>query len=189
MSFFSKLGNIAKKVVGYVAPLTGLIPGVGGAIAGTIAGAVGSRGAPAPQPPLTTAGSTGGGLTQTLPVIASQGGISGATGSPSPGSLMTRIGQGLGQLGAGAVAGISQQMGLPGVGGARGATKMKQGRLSGNWIPTGYVEKMSSSGVIYLAKQRRRRGITARDISSFYRVNRLVSKVHGRAHRAPRRGK
>lgn len=186
MSFFSKLGSIAKRAIGYVAPLTGLIPGVGGTIAGGIASAIGTG--KATGAPVTTAGPSAGGLPQTLPILQQQGGVSGAQGSPSPGGLMRSIGQGLGQLGGGLVTGLAQQAGIPGAGG-RGATRMKLGRLTGNYIPAGYVEKMSSTGVVYLAKQRRRRGISARDISAFYRVNRLVAKVHGRAHRAPRRGK
>lgn len=183
MSFFSKLGGLAKKVVGYVAPLTGLIPGVGGAIAGTIAGAVGTRGAPTVQPPPTTAGTGGGGVLQTLPVLTT--GTTGA-GVPSPQGLMAQ----LGQIGTQALRGAAQGVGLlPATRGTGGAIGTKTGRLTGNIIPRGYIERMSPSGVIYLAKQKRRRGISARDISSFYRVNRLVSKIHGRAHRAPRRGK
>ena len=192
MSFFSKIGKIAKKAIGYVAPLTGLIPWVGCTIASGIAGAVATRPKPSGPSgaPVTTAGSATGGLAQTLPVLKEQGGPSGVVGPPSPGGLMRSLGQGLGQLGAGAIQGISQQMGIPTPGvGARGATRMKMGKLTGNYIPAGYVEKMSPSGVVYLAKQRRRRGISARDISAFYRVNRLVAKVHWRAHGARRRGK
>ena len=183
MGLFSKLKGIAKAVL---PAISGLIPGVGGVVAGVASQAL-TRPKGGGAPP-TTAGPSAGGIVQTLPAISDAGGISGPSGPPSPGGLMRSIGQGLGQLGAGAMAGISQQMGLPGMG-ARGATRMKLGRLSGNYIPAGYVEKMSNTGVIYLAKQRRRRGISARDISAFYRVNRLVARVHGRAHRAPRRGK
>lgn len=182
MSFFSKIGSIAKKVVGYVAPLTGLIPGVGGTIASGIAGAVGARGAPAAAPP--TVSSAAGGLASTLPVLRSQGTTGGITGVPTPGGLMRSIGQGLGQLGAGAMAGIGQQMGLPM--GQRGA-RFKIGKLTGNSIPAGYIERMSPGGVIYLAKIRRGRGISSRDVRSFYRVSRLVAKIHGRAH-ARKRG-
>lgn len=186
MSFFSSLGNLAKKAVGYIAPLTGLIPGVGGTIAGALASAIPQKGAPAPAPPITTAGTGAGGLTQTLPVLAGKGGMTGP-GTPTPQGLMGQLGQLGGQfLKAGA-----QGMGLlPATRGNGGAIATKTGRLTGNLIPRGYIERMSPSGVIYLAKQKRRRGITARDISSFYRVNRLVSKIHGRAHRAPaKRGK
>lgn len=186
MSFFSKLGNIARKAIGYVAPLTGLIPGVGGAIAGTIAGAVGTspKATNPALPPLTTAGSGAGGMVQSLPALRGTG-VTGP-GVPTPGGLMTQ----LGQIGGMALKGIGQGMGvLPATMGGGGFIKTKPGRLTGNMIPRGYVEKMSPSGVIYLAKQRRRRGLSARDISSFYRVNRLVSKIHGRAHRAPKRGK
>lgn len=180
MSFFSKLGSLAKKVVGYVAPLTGLIPGVGGTIASGLAGAIGQK--PAAAPP-TVSGSAGG-LASTLPVLYQQGTTGGVTGVPTPGGLMRSIGQGLGQLGAGAMAGISQQMGLPM--GQRGA-RFKVGKLTGNSIPAGYIERMSPGGVIYLAKVRRGRGISSRDVRSFYRVSRLVSKIHGRSH-ARKRG-
>jgi hypothetical protein len=68
---------------------------------------------------------------------------------------------------------------------AGGIVSTKRGKLTGNAIPRGYVEKMSTTGVVYLAKLRRRRGISSRDLSSFYRVQRLVSKI-----RTPhRRGK
>lgn len=184
MSFFSKLGSIAKKAIGYVAPLTGLIPGVGGTIASGIAGAVGNR--PQSAPPVTTAGPAGGGLLQTIPTIGGPQSGGGIGGYPSPQGLMGQLGAAASQFARG---GMSALVGAPASGGARGATKMKVGRLTGNYIPAGYVEKMSPTGVIYLGKQRRRRGLSARDISAFYRVNRLVSKVHGRAHRAPRRGK
>lgn len=180
MSFFSKLGSLAKKVVGYVAPLTGLIPGVGGTIASGIAGAVGTgRGAPA-----TTAGSAGGGLLQTLPTLGGPQTGGGLGNAPAPGGLMRSLGAAAGQFAQGGMAALGMAPG-----GARGATRMKIGRLSGNYIPAGYVEKMSNTGVIYLGKQRRRRGLSARDISAFYRVNRLVSKVHGRAAGRARRGK
>lgn len=182
MSFFSKLGNLAKKVVGYVAPLTGLIPGVGGTIASGIAGAVGT-GRPAP---ITTAGASGGGLLQTLPTIGGPMTGGGLSNAPAPGGLMRSLGAAAGQFAQGGMQALGIAAGVPG---ARGATKMKVGRLTGNYIPAGYVEKMSPTGVVYLGKQRRRRGLSARDISAFYRVNRLVSKVHGRAHGRARRGK
>lgn len=173
--------------MGYVAPLTSLIPGVGGAIASGIAGAVGTspKAGPPSMPPVTTAGSAAGGMVQTLPMVRG-GGVSGP-GIPTPGGLMGQ----LGQLGGMALKGIGQGMGmLPAGRGAGGPMATKPGRLTGNMIPRGYVERMSPTGVIYLGKQKRRRGISARDISSFYRVNRLVSKIHGRAHRAaPKRGK
>lgn len=181
MSFFSKIGKIAQKAIGYVAPLTGLIPGVGGAIASGIAGAIGP---PQRSAPPTTAGAGAGGIAQTLPTL---GGIQtggGIGGSPTPGGLMRQLGAAAGAFAQGGIPGLTRAMGVPG---ARGATRMKTGRLTGNMIPAGYVEKMSSSGVIYLAKQRRRRGISARDLSSFYRVNRLATKIHARAHRAPGR--
>ena len=183
MGLFSKL----KGIVGSVLPMvSSLIPGVGGIVAGVAGQALNRpKGGGAP---VTTAGPAAGGMVQTLPMLQERGERPGQQVTPAPGGLMRSIGQGLGQLGGGMVQGISQQMGLPGVGG-RGATRMKVGKLTGNFIPAGYVEKMSPSGVIYLAKQRRRRGISARDLSSFYRVNRLVSKIHGRAHRARGRGK
>jgi len=185
MSFFSKIGSIAKKVVGYVAPLTGLIPGVGGTIAGALAGAVGT-GKPQSAPPVTTAGTTGGGLLQTIPSLGGPQSGGGIGGYPSPQGLMTQLGAAASQFARGGVAALT---GTTVAGSRAGATRMKIGRLTGNMIPAGYVEKMSPTGVIYLGKQRRRRGISARDIGAFYRVNRLVAKVHGRAHRAPRRGK
>ena len=183
MGLFSKLKGLAKSVLPMV---SSLIPGVGGVVAGVAGQALNRpRGGGAP---VTTAGSAAGGMVQTLPMLQERGEQPGQQATPTPGGLMRQIGAGLGQLGGGVMQGISQQMGLPGVGGRR-ATRMKQGRLTGNFIPAGYVEKMSPSGVIYLAKQRRRRGISARDLSSFYRVNRLVSKIHGRAHGARGRGK
>lgn len=52
--------------------------------------------------------------------------------------------------------------------------KYKVGRLTGNTIPRGYVERMSKDGVIYLARPRRRRGITARDLATYRRVSRVL---------------
>lgn len=151
----------------------GMIPGP----VGTAIGAIDTARTLSQGAPVTTAGTGGGGLTQTLPVLQT-GGIVGS-GTPTPGGLMRQLGQVGGAM-------LAQSMGIaPG----RGMTRTKVGRLTGNMIPAGYVEKMSNTGVIYLAKQRRRRGISARDLSSFYRVNRLVSKIHGRAHRSSRRGK
>lgn len=187
MSFFSSIGKALKSVAAPVlSAVSSFIPGVGGLVAGIGGAALKPKpsAAPAPmarpswptQPPPTTAGPSGGGILQTLPTL-STGGISGP-GVPSPGGLMRSLGQAGSQFLQGAARG------------AAGSTiSTKVGRLTGNYIPRGYVERMSSTGVVYLAKQRRRRGISARDISSFYRVNRLVSKIHGRAHRSPKRGK
>jgi len=67
-----------------------------------------------------------------------------------------------------------------------GRGRMKVGRLSGNAIPAGYYEKMSAQGVIYLAKGGRRRGLSARDLSAYRRVDRLLHRV---SHHPPRRRK
>ena len=51
------------------------------------------------------------------------------------------------------------------------------GKLSGQNIPNGYHEAMDhKTGQIYLTKNRRRRGITARDLSNFRRVHRLLKR-------------
>lgn len=81
------------------------------------------------------------------------------------------------------ITGIAQQMTLPGF---RGMAKTKTGRLSGAQIPRGFVERMSKSGVIYLSKIGRRRGINSRDLSTYRRVDRLLHRYADRAHRAPR---
>jgi len=95
-------------------------------------------------------------------------------GQVMPGGAPTTATQ-IGQLLSGAVPGMV------------GARKMKRGRLTGNAIPAGYVERMSNAGVVYLAKSSRRRGISARDLSAFRRVDRLIHRYQRRA--IPRRGK
>jgi len=62
------------------------------------------------------------------------------------------------------------------------ASKFKLGKLSGNMIPHGYVERMSKQGVIYLTKVRRRRGITGRDLQTYRRVHRTL-KTYAKEHK------
>ncbi|MFV2082062.1 MAG: hypothetical protein ACC669_09350 [bacterium] len=62
------------------------------------------------------------------------------------------------------------------------AGKFKLGKLSGNMIPHGYVERMSKAGVIYLTKIRRRRGISGRDLQTYRRVHRVL-KTYSKEHK------
>lgn len=94
--------------------------------------------------------------------------------------------QGVGTGGAGIVPGMGQ-LPLAGLAQAVGGRRMKVGKLTGNAIPSGFVEKMSKQGVIYLAKAGRRRGLTGRDLASFRRVARLIKQYAPIAHRVPSR--
>jgi len=186
MSLLSSIGSFFAPVVNTVKTAGQAL--LGGA-ASTLFSSVSSKlGAPAQALGASlpaTAGTAAGGVMQSL----SSGGtapyrlpsnlpatIGTPTGAPAPGGLMRSIGQGLGTLASGALAGAT----------GRGFSKTKIGKLTGNMIPAGYVERMSPSGVVYLARQKRRRGITARDLSAYRRVDRLVHRI-ARAH--PRRGK
>lgn len=52
--------------------------------------------------------------------------------------------------------------------------KFHTGKLSGQPVRNGFREKMSPHGVIYLVKNRRRRGITAKDLATFRRVHKTL---------------
>jgi len=186
MSLLSSISSFFKPVVGIIKTgAQALLGGAGSATLSAFQGQLGSGGfvGPPAPPPLgqnlpTTAGTAGGGLLQTTGRQTTGYRLPGAppmgipTGAPSPGGLMQRIGAGAGQFLTGALS-------AGGAGG--GISRMKRGKLTGNAIPTGYVERMSPSGVIYLARAKRRRGITARDLSSYRRVDRLVHRI-ARAH-------
>jgi len=186
MSLLSSIGSFFKPVVSVVKTAGQAL--LGGAASTVFSSVTGKLGAPASTLGASlpaTAGTQAGGLMQSL----SSGGVAPyrlpsslpvpigtATGAPAPGGLMRSIGAGLGSLASGAIGAAT----------GRGISRTKVGKLSGNMIPAGYVERMSPSGVIYLARQKRRRGITARDLSAYRRVDRLVHRI-ARAH--PRRGK
>lgn len=87
---------------------------------------------------------------------------------------------------------------VPGIGGAtqrllpggatgyysRGTTKL--GKMSGNPIPRGFYEFMTPEGIIILRKQYRRRGITARDITTTKRVLRQMTGLRKQVKAAGR---
>lgn len=185
MSLLSSIGNFLK-------PVVGVVKNVGQQLLGGITSSFASGLMPA-QPSATTAGTSAGGLLQTIAGpgalrgggIAQTAGMPGTTipsnlpmklGAPTPQGLATRIGAAAGNLLQGAIAGTA----------GGGVARMKRGRLTGNAIPAGYVEKMSPAGVVYLGKVRRRRGISGRDLSAYRRVDRLVHKI-ARSHSARRK--
>ena len=172
----SPLVNLGATYVG-----TALGGPAGGAIAGGVMGSLGGGGGPTTTAPITTAGSAAGGLTQTLPVLY-QGGTTppGAVPGGTPPTMLTQL--------AAAAGGMTRNYLTGTVTGGAGVRKMHRGKLTGNAIPAGYVEKMSPAGVIYLGKRSRRRGISARDLSSFRRVERLVRR-YSRPHTTHRKGK
>ena len=186
MSLWTSITGVVKPLLGAAATAVGSFFGgpAGGMIGANVGGMLAGGGAPP-----TTAGAQAGGILSTpmaqpgagimggglnrgapvssnLPALYRGGGLTTVTGAPSPGAPGGFL-QGLVQ---GATRTLTRG----------GGTKI--GKLTGNTIPRGFVEKMSQAGVIYLAKHRRRRGITARDISSFYRVHRLVSKIRTPTH-------
>jgi len=179
------IGSFLKPVVSVVKTAgQALLGGVSSSLFSSAQSALGGGGKTLGDAIPTTAGAMGGGLLQTkigapatgyhLPTTI--GSNLPVKANPTPGGLMQRIGSGLGQLASGAIAGS----------GMGGVTRMKRGKLTGNAIPAGYVERMSPSGVIYLAKQKRRRGITARDLSAYRRVDRLVHRI-ARSHSSRRK--
>jgi len=181
MSLFSSIANVAK---GIFKPVISTLKTTGKSLLGGVAstlfeGATSAIGGGAGGAPPTTTPSAGG-VVQTLPALR-QGYPTYAglptipqAGTPAPGGMARSIGAGLGSM-------ISAATGMS----PAGFTKTKRGKLTGNMIPVGYQERMSSSGVIYLAKAKRRRGITARDLSAYRRVDRLISRYH----KPHRRGK
>lgn len=152
MSLFSSIGSALSKVGGVVSKVVDVGKGV-------LAGLTGTAGLPS----LTGAGSTVSGLPQqrvtTMPVL--------------PGVQNQGLAQQVGAFARQALTGA-----VPGL----GVRKTKYGKLSGNPIPVGYQEKMSQSGVIYLAKATRRRGVSARDLRSFRRVHRLIASVQRKTY-------
>jgi len=180
MSLLSSIGSFIKPIISTVKTAGQAL--LGGAASTLFSGVTQKLGAPAQALGASlpvTAGTAAGGLTQSL----TTGGtvpyrlpsIGTPTGSPTPGGLMRQIGAGLGTMAQGAL----------GITGA-GISRTKVGKLTGNAIPVGYMERMSPSGVVYLARQKRRRGITARDLSAYRRVDRLVHRI-ARAHRSGRK--
>jgi len=183
MSFLSSIGSalssVGKGIMSVVSPMLPAIgTAVGAAYGGPAGAAMGGQlgGAFASKPPATTAGTAAGGVLQSVPFSGAMSGgrnigalgLPTVTGAPSPGAP--------GGFLQGIVTGMTRAAG-------GGMTATKRGKLTGNAIPRGYVEKMSPQGVVYLGKIRRRRGITSRDLSSFYRVQRLVSKIRTPHHR------
>jgi len=121
------------------------------------------------------------------PVGAAIGGIAGgAVGGAAPRLPSVMPGGaplGLPQLPG--LAGIAPgQLKLPGF--TQGA-RTKAGRLTGQQIPRGFVERMSKTGVVYLSKLGRRRGLSGRDLSNFRRVSRILSRYAAPAARYSRR--
>ena len=155
----SLLKSIGKIFTGAVKTLAPLAPIIGGMLGGPPGALLG-----------TAIGGVAGGQARTLPSMP----------SVMPGGAPL----GLPQLPG--MAGLTGQLGLPGF---AGAAKTKRGRLTGAAIPRGFQERMSKSGMVYLAKMGRRRGLTSRDISTFRRVDRLLHRYAGRAHAPPRRRK
>lgn len=164
MSLFS---SIAKVVSSVAKPIITVGKNLLGGAVGAFTSALGG-GAPAPTvisptPTLPIPSQ----MVRTLPPIPAT--------MPGGAPLSTQIGQFLGQ-------GIAQVAGVRGPGVAR----MKRGRITGNMIPAGFVERMSKTGVVYLGKSGRRRGISGRDLSTWRRVERVVSRIQ-RAHPMRRR--
>ena len=148
MSLFSKIGSIVKSIPKVVSSVVS----VGKDILGGLTGTSGI-------PSVTGAGGAISGLPQARTMPQAMPGVLPQLQQ----SFGTQVGQFARQALTGAVGG--------------GFRKTKFGKLTGNPIPVGYVEKMSQSGVIYLSKATRRRGISSRDLRSFRRVHRLIASV------------
>lgn len=164
MSIFSSIGKVLKGAVKTVV-------NVGGQILGGIASPASALGLPSNVMGLGRSVAAPGvlpwkGPTPIATPVLPGGSPAAGGGFLSQASDFLRA-QGLGPS-LGAVAG--------GVAGRPGA-RMKRGRLTGNAIPAGFQERMSKSGVVYLAKLGRRRGITGRDLAAFRRVSRLLTHI------------
>lgn len=180
--------SIRNAVTGVIKPIVGIATTavgsfLGGPVGGAVGGAIGGTltGSSTNTAPPTTAGAQAGGLVQTLPALrmgAPVSGLGATSNSPTAaGGMMQSLASQAGTFLRAQVLG-----GASAVGG--GMSKTKVGKLTGNMIPRGYIERMSPAGVIYLAKAKHRRGITARDLSAYRRVDRLVHRI---AHHTTRR--
>ncbi len=164
MGLFSKIGGFLKGAAGVIAPVLGEVFGgpVGGALGTALGGAVSARG-----------GGGGGGVPMAFTGPAYGTGLPPA-GRPQPPGLP-------GGGSPGGMGGFAQGL-ARGMGARGGARRMKVGRLSGAYIPAGFQEKMSPSGQIYLTRVSRGRGISARDLRSFRKVDRLIHRYSARTH-------